>query len=134
MPIVWHCHLAYNSRSMNASSNRKSITDSPWYWVYLFCTVGAVALVLAGPKFAARQSQIERNYEARQVAAKHAANESADHPGPALEQQTQTRVTLWPLFVTLGVVLSVAWFQLWRHHKRTSRHQETSSMGTEATA
>ncbi len=124
---------------MNTSSNRTSITDSPWYWVYLFCTAGAVALVLAGPKFAARQSQIERNSEARQVAARHAANGSAEFPAPELSapelsEPTSTRVTLWPLFVTLGIALSAAWFQLWRHHQRTTRVDEISSLDRESTA
>lgn len=107
---------------MNAPSPpaRKSITDSPWYWVYLFCTAGAVALLLAGPKFAARQSQIERNYEARQHAAQHVAKPEADFSEEVADRSASTRITLWPLYAVLGSVLSVAWFKLWQKHQRES--------------
>src|SRR3990167_4768494 len=101
---------------MNAASSspRKSITDSPWYWVYLFCTAGAIALLLAGPKFAARQAQIERNSEARLQVAQHvASHQVASQQINVTEQEaeprTATRVTLWPLYAALGFVLSVAW-------------------------
>ena len=120
---------------MNApsGSTRKSITDSPWYWVYLFCTAGAIALVLAGPKFAARQSQIERNSEDRlQVArsvAKQQRNSSEQEPGP----QTATRITLWPLYVVLGCGLSLAWFNLWRGHQRGRGKLESTAAQNKAT-
>ena len=120
---------------MNGTSApaKTSITDSPWYWIYLFCTAGAVALLLAGPKFAARQSQIERNYEARQHAAQHVAKQQLDFTAREAEQLTTTRVTLWPLYVMLGGVLSLAWFKLWRHHKRQQSGLETTPPRGEAT-
>ena len=97
---------------------RTGITDSPWYWVYLFCTAGAVALMLAGPKFAARQSQIERKYEARQQAAQIVANQRFDVSEIESQPLTETRIKLWPLYAVLGGVLSIAWFKLWRNHRR----------------
>jgi hypothetical protein len=107
--------------SASSASANNSITDSPWYWVYLFCTAGAIALVLAGPKFAVRQAQIEDNSQARQHAARHVAEQSLslaeNNPAP----QSETRMQLWPLYVMLGIVLSVAWFNLWRRqHQRTA--------------
>ncbi len=98
-----------------ATSDRPSITESPWYWVYLFCAAGAVALLLAGPKFASRQAQIERNYEARQRAAQHVAGREFDDANVApVTNDSSTRITLWPLYAILGAVLSIAWFKLWR--------------------
>ena len=118
---------AYNANSMNTPSDspKRSITDSPWYWVYLFCTAGAVALLLAGPKFAARQAQIERKYEARQKVAQQVAKQQLNIAEQEAEQLTATRITLWPLYLLLGVVLSVAWFNLWRRHKRQSEPEST---------
>ena len=113
---------------------KKTITDSPWYWVYLFCTAGAVALLLAGPKFAARQAQIERNSEARLQVAQQVASQQINVAEQEGEQPTSTRITLWPLYVALGFVLSVAWFNLWRRHKRGQAAVESSLPGSEATA
>ena len=114
---------------MNASSStpRESITDSPWYWVYLFGTAGAVALLLAGPKFVARQSQIERKYEARQHVAQQVAKQELRIAEQEIEQLGATRVTLWPLYAVLGTVLAAAWFNLWRAHKRRQRELESEA-------
>ncbi|MBC8350983.1 MAG: hypothetical protein H8E66_03295 [Planctomycetes bacterium] len=121
---------------MNSSSTtaRYSITDSPWYWVYLFCTAGAVALLLAGPKFAARQSQIERKYEDRLHVAKHVAQPQLPVTEREAVQRTTTRVMLWPLYAVLGCVLSVAWYKLWRHHKRRDDTLESQPSNGEVTA
>lgn len=112
--------MPYNAHTMNTPSTppKKSITDSPWYWVYLFCTAGTIALLLAGPKFAARQSQIERNSEARLQVAQRVASQQNNTAEQNAELRTSTRVTLWPLYAALGFVLSVAWFNLWRRHRR----------------
>ena len=108
---------------MNVAPNSPppSITDSAWYWVYLFCTAGAVALLLAGPKFAVRQSQIERNGEDRLRVAHYVAGQPIDISEQATAEPATTRITLWPLYVVLGCVLSVAWFNLWRSHRRGHR-------------
>src|SRR5688572_21680355 len=97
-----------------SASPRRSITESPWYWVYLFCTAGLVALVLAGPKFAARQSQIERKAQGRQRAAQHL---SGQEPVTALSDAENTQISLRPLFYSLGGILVVAWMHLlWRSY------------------
>ncbi len=112
--------MSYNANTMNtpSASPKKSITDSPWYWVYLFCTGAAVALVLAGPKLVALQSNLERKSEARLHAAQQVATQQSNGSEQAFSPQTANRVTLWPLYVVLGFALSVAWFNLWRRHKR----------------
>lgn len=99
--------------------SRPPITDSPLYWIYLFCTAGLIALFLAGPKFSARQTQIERKYEARQLVAQNVARGSTSEAAPQ-DSRTGTRITLLPLYITLGGVLSVAWVSLWWRHYRHS--------------
>lgn len=96
-----------------ASSSPRSITESPWYWAYLFCTGALIALVIIGPKYAQRQTQIEQNGQKRQWAAQLAAGRSQ---GDSPADNQQPAIVLWPLFVVLGLVLSIAWIKLIRDH------------------
>ncbi len=98
-----------------ATPPRRSITESPWYWAYLFCTGGLVALVIVGPKYAQRQTQIEQNGQKRQWAAQLAAGrEQTESPTSGGSQS----IALWPLFVVLGTLLSLAWLKLIYDHRR----------------
>ena len=94
---------------------RPPITDSAWYWLYLFCTAGLVALMLMGPKFTPRQAQIERKYQGRQRAVQQV---SGQNPNTPLSSARDTSITLWPLYATLGVLLVLAWLNLLRNHFR----------------
>ena len=102
------------------------ITDSPWYWLYLFCTAGLVALVIMGPKFAARQAQIERKSEARQRAALQVSGET---PMATDSEAEATAINLQPLYLILAIGLGFAWLRLWQHrrHLRANHRPETSS-------
>jgi hypothetical protein len=91
-----------------------ALSDSPWYWVYLFCTAGLVALVLMGPRFAGRQAQIENKAAARLSAARQVSGQRIEPLAPA----ESTIITLRPLYVILALLLCVAWVHLWRHHRR----------------
>ncbi|QDU96300.1 hypothetical protein [Lignipirellula cremea] len=106
------------------NSPRKSIVNSPWYWVYLFATAGIVALTLMGPKFSARQSQIERNYQGRMRANQRALGEE---PRGELSTPENTIITLWPLYVVLIVVIAGAWVLLWRTHFRRAPGEPSNS-------
>jgi hypothetical protein len=100
--------------SEGAATPRRSITELPSYWIYLFCTAGLVALVLAGPKFAARQSQIERKDQGRQRAAQ---NLSGREPFTQLSDEEHTQIGLRPLYYVLGGLLVIAWLHLiWRQY------------------
>jgi hypothetical protein len=88
---------------------RRRLTDSPWYWVYLFCTGGLIALLLMGPRFAVRQAQIERNDQARQRAARQVAGQA---PDTRPSSQADTAITLAPLATILVMLLVAAWIGL----------------------
>ena len=105
------------------SESNTRITDSVWYWVYLFCTAGLIALVLMGPRFSSRQAQIERKYQARQRAAQQMVGEQ---PRTALSSVESTTITLWPLYLVLGLLFSIAWINLIRRHLRGRRGAETA--------
>jgi hypothetical protein len=89
----------------------RPITDSPWFWAYLFTTAALIALALIGPKFAARQSQIEREFQGRQRAAQSAQGEE---PIGELSTAEQTLITLRPLFLGLAAATIAAWIVFWR--------------------
>jgi len=89
------------------------MTDSPWFWVYLFATAALIALALMGPKYAARQEQIEREFQGRQRAAQSIGGEE---PSGALSSREKTLITLRPLFLAVAAITVVAWFIFWRKH------------------
>jgi hypothetical protein len=90
------------------------ITDSPWFWAYLFGTAALIALALAGPKFSQRQTQIEREFQGRQRAAQ---NLNGQQPDVEMSSVGRTLITLRPLFLGLAAITTVAWIAFWR-----SRH------------
>jgi hypothetical protein len=92
-------------------AERKSVLDSPWYWAYLFTAAALAALFLAGPRYAARQAQLERNYQARQRGVQHRVGET---PSTPLSDSSRTIIPLWPLFAILSTVLVMTWWGLWR--------------------
>ena len=98
---------------------RRSVTESPWYWVYLFSTAGLIMLVLMGPKFGPRQAQIERKYQGREIAM---TAEEARQADAELSSSESTLITLAPFYVVLGAVFVVAWIMLWRGHFRRRKH------------
>src|SRR5688572_25207080 len=94
-------------------SARRPISESPWFWAYLFTAAALVALALAGPKFAARQSQIEREFQGRQRAAQ---NQGGQTPSGELSSTERTLITLRPLLLGLAVITIAAWIVFWRTH------------------
>ncbi|MDX1945478.1 MAG: hypothetical protein SFU86_08715 [Pirellulaceae bacterium] len=94
----------------------RSITDSPWFWAYLFGTAALVALALAGPKFAARQAQIEREFQGRERAAQ---NLGGQEPSLPMSTTGQTLITLRPLFIGMAILTTAAWCLYWWSWRRS---------------
>jgi hypothetical protein len=95
-----------------ASPARKSIFESPWYWLYLFATGALIALLLLGWKFGPRQAQIENKYLGHSAAESKAAGEAPE--AAELSTSERTIIGLAPLYVVLGIVFVVAWIAVWR--------------------
>src|SRR5262245_46412201 len=104
------------------SSACRSVTDSPWFWAYLFATAGLIGLALIGPKYAARQAQIEREFQGRQRAAQ---NTQGQEPSGRISTAEQTLITLRPLFFGLAVVTTVAWIVFWRSQNKPEQSTST---------
>jgi hypothetical protein len=45
---------------------RPQLTENPWFWLMLFGSLGAVGVVVIGPKYAARLARMERMAETRE--------------------------------------------------------------------
>src|SRR5436305_8003268 len=89
----------------------RSPADSPWFWVYLFTPAALIALALIGPKFAARQAQIEREFQGRQRAAQ---GSHGQEPSGTLSSAERTLISLRPLFFGLAAITTVAWIVFYR--------------------
>ena len=105
---------------MSALTTRQPITDSPWFWAYLFGTAALVALALASPKYSERQAQIEREYQGRSRAAQKLNGVA---PNLKMSSAQRTIISLQPLFAVFAAVTAVAWLVFWlrrfRHNRRT---------------
>ncbi len=91
-----------------------SLTDSPWFWAYVFGAAALVALFAANFKFGPRQAQIEREYQARTRAA-----QQLNGVEPSLELSTpqNTRITLGPLWIVLAIITVIGWFLFWQSRR-----------------
>jgi hypothetical protein len=110
-------------------SARRPISDSPWFWAYLFSTAALIALALISPKFAQRQAHIEREFQGRQRAAESLNNRE---PSVAMSRASETLITLTPLFFALAAITMVAWIVFWRKHNRDDLNAEESESSDEA--
>lgn len=94
-----------------------AVTESPWFWAYLFGMFALVALSFAGPKFAARQAQLEQQFQGRERAMQI---RSGEEPNIELSTPEETIITLWPLYAGLSAATVIAWVVFWITRRRTS--------------
>ena len=97
---------------------RKSVLESPWYWVYAFCTAAVLGLVLMGPKILERTVQNERSHQGRTRAAENTAGVT---PVTEMSTRDRTRSTLRPFYYLLAAVIAFSWLVLWWKHFRPQR-------------
>lgn len=100
------------------SMARRSVLESPWYWVYVFCAAGLVGLLLLGPKVLDRQVQEERRFQGRQRAEE---KKSGGVPVTPMSTRGATRLSLRPLFLLLITGFLIAWAMVWWHYWRPRR-------------
>lgn len=102
MAMKWD--VAYAPLFMNDTPNVPAIgrlTDTPWFWVYVFATSALAALLIIGPKYQQRQPQLERQYRARV-----ASQQTTEVPGAieATQSPANPFIRLSPLTTLLGIV------------------------------
>ncbi len=99
------------------SDQQSALSDSPWFWAYLFCTAALIGLALAAPKYGRRQTQLERQFLARQEGGQAVMGRD----GPvAPSNERNVIIPLRPLFMVCGAILVVAWVRLWTQRFRSS--------------
>ena len=111
----------------NADKRKGPITDSPWFWGYIFATAALVALAMASPKYYPRQTQLERQFLARQQGGQTVKGED----GQVIETPNEKNLilNLGPLFLICACLLVVAWGRFWwtRTSAYPSNDEESSN-------
>jgi hypothetical protein len=105
------------SPTANAST-RSKLTESIWFWGYLFSTAALIILFVMQSKISSRQIDEQRNFQARQQTYENVTR--PDNPTNVMHKTANT-VTTTPLFVVMGFTFAVSWIMLCRERffKRT---------------
>ena len=98
------------SPAVNAPT-RPKLTESIWFWGYLFSTAALIILFVMQSKISSRQNDEQRNFQARQQTYENVTR--PDNPTNVTQKTAQT-VTTTPLFVVMGITFSVSWVMLCR--------------------
>jgi hypothetical protein len=112
-----------------------AITDSPWFWMMLFCGGGLVLLLALSPKYAKRQGRLEMQYHARQeTLRRHVEGESAVRPAG---QEGSVRppapgeliIPLAPLLVLFAALCAISAGLLWRARRSLAAAATSNDAG-----
>ena len=113
--------------SVPPSPSKTPITDSPWFWVAVFCAAGMMFLLAIGPQYAARQRRLEMQYLARQEivrrqaegeSAARAAGQEGDAAPPVVGELI---IPLWPLLLGITALFVISAVLLWHGRRRANR-------------
>jgi len=110
--------------SIPSGPRRPPITDSPWFWVYLFATVALCGLFVYQGKYTRRQTQVEQKAQGRIRAAELKASGKT---ATQVSSRENLVITLKPLMVIMAVVLLIAWpVLIWQHFTAPRRRAPRS--------
>ncbi|WP_254513611.1 hypothetical protein [Anatilimnocola floriformis] len=113
-----------SSPQPTTDASRPSLTDSPWFWAYVFGAAALIALVVANSKFGTRQAQIEREFQARTRAAQRL---NGQEPTVELSTPQNTLITLGPLWIVLAVLTIGGWLLFWQSRRGSANSSPPSS-------
>jgi hypothetical protein len=99
-----------------SSAAHPRLTDSPWFWIYLFGAAALIAMFLIGNKADTVQAQRDGNFTRRQVSLERQAGKSSDaSPLDAESEQHEPRYVDFTIFYAIiGAVTVFAWIMHWR--------------------
>jgi len=126
-----------------------TITDSGWFWVFVFSIGALLALQLGSSKYAERQAEIERQFQGRrymqrqqQADSKAGAGAKAeiDMPGdrPPVKESGEaefsvpgnTLIRLWPLKLAALVLILISLAMVIRQEKSAGQRSADRTGGT----
>jgi Flp pilus assembly protein TadB len=119
-------------------NTQSAVTDSPWFWVLVFSSMGLLALAVIGfsGKYGKRQSIIERQYQARQRIAEKLPAENNPKPEERINDMESRRpyatpgnnlIELWPLAALMGLAASFAAAMLYRARRASLGHKRIAN-------
>lgn len=97
--------------SEHSTPQQEPITDSPWFWLYLFATFALILLIAFQWKLDVRQANIERQHQARQLA--NQPDEIATEEPVTVSSPGNTLIGWNYLVAVLAVLVAVGWVRLW---------------------
>ena len=108
---------------------QKKLTESAWFWVYLFSTAGLIGLVIMQGKFDTRQDLEEINFQARMHTYTGGTDTSEAQQDPAESEQI---VTLTPLYIVFGLIFAISWAMIWKQRILNRPRDSQTSTGESA--
>lgn len=105
-------------------NQRKKLTESAWFWVYLFSTAGLIGLVILQGKFDTRQDLEEINFRARMQTYEEAG---ATHTTDQDNTQSEQLVTLTPLYILFGAIFAFSWAMIWKQRILVKSNESIST-------
>lgn len=110
-------HSDSQAPEKNQTSERMPITDSPWFWLYLFSTFGLIVAIAFAPKINARQRELDLEAAAKRQVINRASNPQTN------EEDTETAILNAPnarhnsrflaILIVLGTLTLGGWIGLW---------------------
>ena len=99
------------------------VTDSPWFWVYAFATTGLVLMVLAGPKWIARQARLDQRAEGIRWSMSDSdkmgpETQEGDTVSDAMDAKNRWRQQFQILVSFIALTLLVAWVGFFVQRRR----------------
>jgi hypothetical protein len=97
------------------------LTDSPWFWIYLFGTAALIAMFLIGQKADTVQAQRDGNFTRRQMSLERqaAGGKTASDAAKPADQSAAAEpryVDFNVFYAIIGAVTVFAWIMHWRQY------------------
>jgi hypothetical protein len=93
------------------------LSESPWFWIYLFGAAALIAMFLIGQKADTVQAQRDANFTRRQHSLERQAAPASEPAAEAEAPSADTRYVDFKIFYAIiGAVTVFAWVMHWRQY------------------
>ena len=96
-------------------AGQAKLSDSPWFWVYLFGAAALIAMFLIGNKADTVQAQRDGNFTRRQASLERQAGTAVPQPAATEDDPQEERYVDFTVFYfIIGAITVFAWIMHWR--------------------